>query len=161
MFFSYIIAALVFTALIVRDLLVLAGKKSTARGKHATDPSKLSRWSFGRRASVHAVLSFVSFAVLSYNMLNFLIESYRSWAQSNEVGLPRPNYTLHELMYAVPSLHIWRWSTESTLFQSFAETICREPYHFWWTRQTLLYSIMWNMVMSIEGRSVYTLEAFL
>jgi hypothetical protein len=38
------------------------------------------------------------------------------------------------------------------LFQDFAEVICNDPRHYWWTQLALLYSLGWNIYMSVEGR---------
>ncbi|KAJ9607150.1 hypothetical protein H2200_008222 [Cladophialophora chaetospira] len=143
MFFAYMVAALVLTGLICRDLL---NEYSTTRREcHTQSRDKNGNETKGRRSnetqaqvSIIAALATLSFAALSYHMLNFLIQSYQSWAPSDSLR-------------DVSMSKIWRWSTKSTLFQDFAETINNDPGRFWWTNLALTYTFGWNVYMTVEG----------
>ncbi len=148
-FFSYIAAALGLTGLVTSDL-----KK------------EFSAWSSRRvrdrnvRVCLFAALSTLSFAVLSYHMLDFLIQSYQSWSMSSSLAHPAPPRTFQTFHAAIlwprtwtwASTSIWTWSISSNLFQDFGEVICNDPHRFWWTQLALVYSFGWNMYMSIQGK---------
>ncbi|EXJ64125.1 hypothetical protein A1O7_00461 [Cladophialophora yegresii CBS 114405] len=140
-FYAYIAGALALTGLICRDLMIMYNRFSGQKRKDV----QVLRKDCGRakrgtqsRVSILAALSALSFAVLSYHMLNFLIQSYQSWAPSeslSDVSFPK----------------IWKWSVHSRLFRDFAEAIINDPHRFWWTNLALTYSLGWNVYMSIEG----------
>jgi len=150
LFLSYIAAALALTSIIIYDLY-----KLYERGKHLDGPENPDRITKKRRKmQVLVASSVLSFSMLSYHMLNFLIRSYQMWSQAHCVSLPHSLLSLRsisELYSNVAGLQIWRWSKSSTLFLDFAETICDEPRRFWWTAQALVYSMAWNMYMSLRG----------
>lgn len=143
-FFTYIIAALVLTCVLLNDLN-LPSASSTRPRRHASQSTKRRQHGATNQESTRpwlfAALSATSFAALSYHMLNFLLESYRVWS------------TTKLMDFKVRPRHIWTWSTESRLFREFGEVICNDPRRFWWTRSALVYSFGWNLYMSIEGTS--------
>ncbi len=148
MFFAYIVSALVLTGLICRDLLQEYSGYATRKRLRAQSARKDSDTGRPRaehdihlQVSILAALSAISFAVLSYHMLSFLIESYQSWGPSDSLT-------------DVSSAKIWKWSIGSTLFQDFAEVINNDPDRHWWTKLALTYTLGWNIYMVIEGENI-------
>ena len=145
-FTAYVIAALLLTALLSRDLvnayLYLPKSLRNQDGLH-------------KQLQAVAGLCVMSFSVLSYHMMDYLIESYQTWANNRGIALP---YQLCGKMGLLGSeqqrapLYIWTWLKTSTLFQNFAQTIVVPSEHFWWTQQALLVTMAWSVFMSIEGR---------
>lgn len=57
-------------------------------------------------------------------MLNVLISSYKEWAIHHDVPLPNGMFGPGSLLGPDRrSLHLWRWSITSSLFQDFGEAI--------------------------------------
>ena len=138
-FYLYIVAALLLTGSICRDLLgEYYSKPSRTKKKAKSEVKDGSRQETFFQISVLAVLSTLSFAMLSYHMLSFLILSYQTWAPSH---FPED----------VSLSSVWIWSTNTQLFHDFAETISDDPCRFWWTQLALTYSFGWNVYMTIEG----------
>lgn len=139
-FFGYIVAALIFSGLIGGDLvkeyhLTWERQRMEGKGRKGKDSRKLLT---KLQVPILAALSTLSFAILSYHMLSFLIQSYQRWA-------------LPESWRYVSVLKIWRWSTSSTLFQDFAEAINKDASRSWWTSLALTYTFAWNVYMAVEG----------
>ncbi|KAL8693201.1 MAG: hypothetical protein Q9224_003797 [Gallowayella concinna] len=157
-FVGYVLAALYLSMLIVYDIYKAhksIAPSSSNRGKHVSTQS-----------SLFIALAVLSFSTLSYHMLSYLIYSYQSWVTSKGIealpGLPGSSdiSTLSGLEF---TQQIWQWLTESTLFQNFAETICKNSANFWWTQQALLVTMASALFISIEGtrRQVPHLWAYL
>lgn len=149
-FFSYIVAALLLSTLIVGDLWWLNYVRNYMREKGSKHVTKLSWINFG----ISVALSVLSFSVLSYHMLNFLILSYSNWCDARGISVPEAILGARSVVGIGGSrtpLHVWRWATSSTLFQDFAEVICGDPESWLWTQTALLYSYAWNTYMAIEG----------
>lgn len=107
-----------------------------------------------QKLQMMTVLSCVSFSVLSYNMLNYLIVSYKAWTTARNIPLPTDSYELVKIVsYSDRALHLylWQWLTTSTLFRDFAQTICRANGPFFWTGQALVTTMAWSIFMSVEG----------
>lgn len=141
LFYLYMVAAILLTGLIALDLL-----RAYRQLQHAT----LVGRGQSRNSTILVLmgLAVLSFCSLSYHMLDFLIQSYRSWALSHIVVSRRDQ----PVRYATPkdwadmmALRVWNWSVESNLFQDFGEAICNGPQRFWWTELALLYSYGWNL----------------
>jgi hypothetical protein len=161
-FFSYIAAALALTGLVTSDL-----QKAFTAWSSRSRRSRIHDRDRSVRVSLFAALSTLSFAVLSYRMLDFLIQSYQSWSSiSSSPAVLRPappRRTFEPFRAAIPWpprtqtqtltwTSIWTWSISSNLFQDFGEVICNDPQRFWWTQFALIYSFGWNMYMSIQGK---------
>ena len=143
MFFAYIVAALFLTALVCRDLLneyrpTRERQSAQAKDKVGKNGKVNTEHDIQFQVSILAALSALSFAILSYHMLSFLVQSYQSWAPSDSLRNVSPS-------------RIWQWSIGSTLFQDFAEVINDDPDRFWWTNLALTYSLGWNIYMTVEG----------
>ena len=143
-FYAYIAAALFLSGLICKDLVT---EYFSRPREQRTQSGQVERKN-GKKRDAHtqistlAALSSISFAVLSYHMLSFLVDSFQVWACSN-------------LLSTVSFLSIWNWSINSRLFRDFGEVICNQPRRFWWTQLTLAYSLGWNVYMTIEGKYQY------
>ncbi|KAI1610348.1 hypothetical protein EDD36DRAFT_323018 [Exophiala viscosa] len=144
-FFSYIVAALLLTGILCNDVQKAFSNRQRKNQQSLQDQKA--------RISLSAALATLSFAVLSYHMLSFLIQSYQAWSTGSVSSSTSP-VTFHAFRYAVKNLvpsEIWAWAVNSTLFRDFADVICNDPDHFWWTQAALLYSYAWNVYMSVEG----------
>ena len=85
-------------------------------------------------------------------MLNFLIESYISWAKLWGVQLPLSVFGHNGLLGREGvELHIWQWLTGSTLFLDFAQEICGTWPRYWWTSQALWATMGVNIFMGYHG----------
>lgn len=135
LFWSYILLALLFTTLILLNILSLSQSQILARNKKST--------------IYFSILAILSFATLSYNMLHVLFQSYISWTIT--LSTPYPT-TLPEIFGAnrVP-LHMWQWSTSTSLFQDFAEAIVESPARRAWTIASLQTTLLTSVYMATEG----------
>nr|OQO20092.1 hypothetical protein B0A51_13925 [Rachicladosporium sp. CCFEE 5018] len=129
-FWSYILAALALTSTILHDLY------SQHRTHAPLSPQRQ------RQLLTSSSLGLLSFAALSTNMLNVLIQSFALWSIS------RPS---HGLLSAYPA-EIYTWSTTSTLFLDFGEAIVANSARFFWTQSALLATLSVNFYMALEGR---------
>lgn len=145
-FLSYMLAALLLTAFICRDLI----NQYLSLSKSLWNKSDLHT-----RLRTFASLTFLSFTVLSYHMIDFLLESYQQWAIDRDIELPLRVYGRSGLFgsshHRTP-LYLWSWMKSSTLFQDFARSICEPQEHFWWSGQALLFTLAWSAFLSLEGR---------
>ena len=115
-----------------------------------------------QNVQIFAGLATLSFSVLSYHMMDYLIESYQQWANDRTIGLPDQLYGKGGLLGSASErtpLFIWTWLKTSTLFYSFAQTICKPYEHYIWTEQALLVTMGWCLFMSIEGELSFHLHA--
>lgn len=145
-FIAYILAALLFTTLILRNLY-FAYKAIKASHR------PLNRFEL----SLYAAQSAISFGFLSVNMLLVLIRSYQSWSLHHDI--PLPGFTS---LMSGRDLHLWHWAKTSTLFQDFARDLCADVFQFWWTQSALLLSLLFSVFMAIEGKLLKeALPAFL
>lgn len=142
-FVAYILAALVLTTFLTYSLLATYVSLDPAY-KRLID----------KKLQITAILSCVSFSVLSYNMLHYLIVSYKAWATARSIPLPANPFGLFEIVsYSdrPPQLYLWQWLKTSTLFKDFAQTICMADGAFFWTGQALVTTMAWSIFMSVEG----------
>ena len=127
-FWLYNILALVFTGVTLRTLYRLQQTHKSKRSNAG------AIWLFSS-------LALVSFATLSTNMLNVLIQSFNAWS------------TVHnsEQLASLP-LAIWHWSITSSLFQDFGEAIVADSARFFWVQSALLATLSVFHFMGTEGR---------
>ncbi|KAL8736250.1 MAG: hypothetical protein Q9166_000405 [cf. Caloplaca sp. 2 TL-2023] len=158
-FVGYVLAALFLSTLIVIDLYQAYSSPSSSssnKAKHGFDQSQ-----------IFIAFAILSFSTLSYHMLNYLIYSYQSWATSKHFeDLPGLHTSINVFNLQRVRFHIaqvWQWLTESTLFQNFAETVCKNSANFCWTQQALLVTMASALFISIEGsrRQIPHLWAYL
>ena len=163
-FFSYLVAALSLTSLITYDLFNLYNaRKDAARQQHdhksTTSTTKSGNGSATvspLRLGLSVLFAILSFAVLSYHMLFFLIDSYTNYCRAHSLLYPvTPVEAVGSILSptsASSPLYIWTWATHSTLFEDFAHSIVSQPACWWWTEKALLFSFAWNCFMAIEGK---------
>jgi len=137
-FISYIIAALVLVYLISGELdaryrRLVAQKKGNA-----------SQW---KQFKLFVTLSSISFAVLSWNMLHFLITSYNAWSARQVSALLHTSTSYVDL-----AVSVWQWTIHSTLFLDFARSLCASQSGYWWVMQALMATMTTNVIMQSAGR---------
>lgn len=149
LFWLYIMAALAFTGLITTDIWTLQSAAEASGDKIPNRPNARIRQ---QRAKAHIfwTLSIMSFSILSFHMLYFLIDHYKNWAIVHQAEIPRD---LFDVFSRRTGLNIWKWSHTSTLFQDFAKELCENPQNYWWTSQALIFSFQWNMLMAVQGKT--------
>ncbi|KAK3044609.1 hypothetical protein LTS18_000819 [Coniosporium uncinatum] len=134
LFLSYIVAALILMGFIVFDLLA----QSKRRSQNVVEATKHADGSGGALAAGWAA---ISFAVLSFHMLNVLIASYKSWAGTEKIDLSETSIQA-----------AYKWMMESTLFQDFARDIIRDDVAWWWTQLALIWTMGVSVFMGVEGK---------
>jgi hypothetical protein len=127
-FWLYNVFALVFTGITLRTLFRLQQNYGTKRR------NKGAIWLFGG-------IAMVSFATLSSNMLNVLIQSFNAWSTDRSP----------EELSNLP-LSIWQWSITSSLFRDFGEAIVGDSARFFWVQSALLATLSIFFYMGSEGR---------
>lgn len=145
-FCAYVISALILSVYIISSL--------TSRYLHPSRASQDGEIGNHKSLLIFSAFAALSFSTLSYHMSNYLIVSYQTWAVGR--GYEVSQRLLGEngilaLEKSIP-LRIWQWLTTSTLFQDFAQTICGNSAHFWWTQQALFVTMACSVFMSFEGR---------
>lgn len=131
-FWLYILAALFFTGIILNTLYNLQpAPKSPGHG------SINSLWLF-------SALAALSFATLSFNMINVLINSYTLWSRERSLSLA--DTTLES---------IWHWSIKSTLFKDFGNAIVHDMARYLWVEASLLATLAVCLFVSIEGTHAF------
>ena len=138
-FWTYILAALVLTGIIIRTLCQLHVASKTTQNR-----SLQPTWLF-------ATLALASFGTLSYNMLQVLIQSFNLWSSGQ-----------HPAQLSGYPQAIWQWSITSDLFLDFGEAIVANTARFLWVQSALLATLSIAFYMGIEGRkhSIPRLWAF-
>ena len=126
-FWLYIVAALFFMGVVIYTIVTLPGSSSTSKQQLSQD------------VAIFSILAFISFAVLSFNMLNVLIQSFKAWYGHN--------ITLTELRVE----DIWSWSIESTLFRDFAEALVSTTPRQYWMQAALLATMSVGLFVGSEG----------
>ena len=152
-FLSYILAALLFTSLIVFDIAeahsrqykVLRSHDGASRNAKFSNKQGVDRYLF-----TLVSLAVLSFTTLSYHMMQFLIVSNLEWT-TEHLTLADDNKSLPDVFAS-----LWPWMKTSTLFQDFATAICRTEERFLWTQSALLLSLGWNVWMAVEGKLIIT-----
>jgi len=82
-FFLYIIAALLLTTLLTKDVWKACENRVRSTDRHQkTQIHHAGGPKFEPTISLFATLAALSFTMLSYHMLNFLVQSYQSWTLS-------------------------------------------------------------------------------
>lgn len=132
LFILYMILALLFTSMILHMLVA-----------SYTALSEPQQGEFKRhtRVRVLCIVAPVSFALLSYNMVSYLVLSFQEW-RTLQLG---SGNLLHD---------IWRWTITSTLFTNFAKAIAENPGHpSGGFPSPALTTTLWAMIyMGVEGR---------
>lgn len=127
-FWLYNVFALVFTGITLRTLYRLQQTYETKRRNVG------ATWLF-------CGLALVSFATLSTNMLNVLIQSFDNWSTGRDP----------QQLASLP-LAVWEWSNTSTLFSDFGDAIVEDSARFFWVQSALLATLSIFNFMGTEGR---------
>lgn len=127
-FWLYNVFALIFTGITVRTLHQLQQTHKTKRRNVG------ATWLF-------CGLALISFATLSTNMLNVLIQSFNIWSVGRD-----------PIQLANLPLAIWQWSITSSLFRDFGEAIVGDSARFFWVQSALLATLSVFNYMGTEGR---------
>jgi hypothetical protein len=135
------------------DLVSAYKKRNTSNLRHEKGQDHLQ--DSDKEIKTVCALAVLSFATLSYHMLHFLIQSYRRWSLRKQVPFPKgvSSHGAFRSLEIITRIHVWQWAKESTLFDDFARVLGGEPRRFWWTHLVLVYSLGWNLYMSVEGQS--------
>lgn len=141
LFLSYILLALYFTFSISTSLYAQYKRLSSLKIKEDVKNART------RHIKIYAFLASVSFAILSYNMLNFLIQSLTVWARTQ--NLLGRRVSLVGLRY---------WMLETNLFGTFARELVGEKPSAFWTQAALLQTWFWNIWMAYKGKFAYNLH---
>ncbi|KAF2870423.1 hypothetical protein BDV95DRAFT_546611 [Massariosphaeria phaeospora] len=135
LFLSYNVATLYLTSAICinlyRKYIAVFSTADTAKETKFVRAAKDAR---SRHVKVYAFLASISFATLSYHMLNFLIASYVKWS-----GSPKTS------MADISSESLKRWMLESTLFEDFATELVRDGPSAVWTQMAIIGTWFWNV----------------
>ena len=135
-FWLYIFAALSLSSVVLYTLHGLFHAPDRPKG---TAPKRLL-WMF-------STMALLSFATLSFNMLNVLIQSFNAWSRQTGVGSSSSLAT-----------RIWSWSITSTLFQDFGNAIVQDSVRYFWAQGALLGTLSVCYYIGYEG--VPDLELF-
>ncbi|KAF2097671.1 hypothetical protein NA57DRAFT_76482 [Rhizodiscina lignyota] len=89
-------------------------------------------------------IAYLSFAVLSYHMASFLVQSYQNWSKNVGIPVPEPPYELKPL----------DWMLQSSLFTDFVHDVLGkgENWTVVWVPGALLWTGAMNIWMALEGR---------
>jgi hypothetical protein len=140
-FLSYIVAALYATFTITYSLYTqyntLFNKPYRSAKDVKRDAAKVVR---ARHIKIYAFLASISFAILSYHMLMFLVTHYLEWAGDK-------NRSLSD----VSGDKLKKWMLESTLFQDFAKQLVKDAPNAVWTQAAILATWFWNIWMGQKG----------
>lgn len=142
LFWGYIAAAVYLIWDITRTIRAL--KKISGMFKYGYSP--FYAWVF----ALQLVLSFAS---VSWNMLNVLAQSYQGWAKNAGVSAPQRLIGAQSLLGPERTeLYLWSWSVQSTLFRDFALEITADPARWTWSQSSLGITCVVAYWMGIEGR---------
>ncbi|KAL5404169.1 hypothetical protein PMIN06_003283 [Paraphaeosphaeria minitans] len=133
LFVSYILLALYYSLSISSSLYAQYKRLPSLR---LAEDVKNAR---SRHIMIYAFLASVSFAILSYNMLNFLIQSLTAWARTQNI-----------LGRRVSLLGLRYWMLETSLFGTFAQELVGNRPSAFWTQAALLQTWFWNLWMAYK-----------
>jgi hypothetical protein len=137
-FLSYIVLALYATIAIVISLYSQYAQlyHDASKDSEAVKTAKAAR---SRHIKIYTFLASVSFAVLSYNMLMFLVTHYFDYIGAT-------HRTLEEVDGRVGT-----WMLDSTLFQDFANELVADKMSATWCQFAILGTWWWNIWMGRKG----------
>lgn len=143
LFLTYILLALYLTVFIITSLSLqyheyISNPTSTST-KDSTKNAE-ARSARARHIQIYAFLASISFSLLSYHMLNFLISSYLHW--SGETHVTTANVSEKSLK---------KWMLESSLFESFARELVGDGPSVVWTQIAILGTWFWGVWMGQKG----------
>lgn len=131
-FWLYIVAALSFTGIVIFTIINLPPLKHYDHKQHTTD------------VRIFASLAAISFATLSFNMLNVLIQSFQLWQTPHHRHITTAKSLLTQL---------WMWSITSTPFRDFGEAIVADQARYVWVEAALSATLAVSLYMGFRGKS--------
>ena len=148
LFLSYVLSALILTTYITLSLFkrynsIIAYPLISTK----TPPSRQIRDVRARHIKIYACLASISFATLSYHMLNFLLTNYSQWSGGaarmlgSWEGISRDVFVLKQ------------WMLNSTLFESFARELVHDGPSTIWMQISILGTWFWGVWMGEKGKS--------
>jgi len=142
LFIVYILLALYCTASITISLYRQYNSISSVKPGEKQEDAQLKAIQNARKRhiKIYAFLASLSFATLSYHMLNFLAHSYDEWASSKWL-----------LIRTLSREHLTGWMRDSTLFESFATQLVGDGASTVWTQASILVTWFWNIWMAAKG----------
>lgn len=141
LFLSYTLAALCLVTILSVSLYRRYAFIFSVRGRaEERGELKAARDARSRHVKIYAFLASISFAVLSYHMLNFLIESYLRWGGLRDIS--KAGVSVEELK---------RWMFESMLFESFARELVHDGPSAVWAQIAILGTWFSNVWMAGKG----------
>ena len=141
LFLSYILLALYFTSSISLSLYTQYKRIPSAELPQDIKNARI------RHIKIYTFLASISFALLSYNMLGFLMTSLTAWARTKNL-----------LGVRVGLGDFGGWMLETSLFESFAQELVRKRPSAVWTQGALLGTWFWNVWMASKGKICFTSE---
>ena len=151
-FVCYVSSALFLTGLIIGMLYRTYQSLPSSRPTYIAKNPYLEG-----QVRLFASLSVISFSVLSYHMVNVILQSYQAWATTQSLKssdqLGEDQIFLNTQIYW-PCICLWEWLKDSHLFEDFGNAIVDNSARYWWTQQALLTSILWSVFMSVEGTAI-------
>lgn len=134
LFLTYIALALYFTFTTIISLRRQYKRISTLKLPQDAQHARK------RHIKIYTGLATISFTILSYNMLRFLIESLATWSRTKTLLGVHPG-----------GLALGSWMLESTLFTDFAKELVKDGPTAVWTQAALLGTWYSNVWMAHKG----------
>lgn len=100
-----------------------------------------------------AGLAALSFIVLWYHSLEYMLLSYRAWA--NEMDGPIPTRLRGRggiFGDGSVGVDLGRWLRDTNLVTESAEIIVERSKRYWWSQQLVLGGIPWSIFLGVEGK---------
>jgi hypothetical protein len=145
LFVLYVLAALALTAFLFSDLVRLASPGRTGTKAPSVTPQA---WLLG-------LFALISFSLLSYNMLRFLLVHYRDWSVVRGLHLAPAgsgaSFVSNDANLQNLAANVWQWLTEAGLFERFARELAGTEPALWWVQCALLHSVLVAVYLEIEG----------
>jgi hypothetical protein len=123
-FWLYIFAALALTGLVLWTLAMIESPQRRCQ----------------KSILLFSALAVLSFATISFNMLNVLVSSYTLWAREHSLNLGDTS-----------AGSIWRWSITSNLFRDFGNAIVENTARYFWAEASLLATLSMCLHVGMEG----------
>ncbi|KAI4622486.1 uncharacterized protein J4E87_006428 [Alternaria ethzedia] len=140
-FLSYIVAALYATIKISYSLYSQYSAIFNTSSPSKNEKLNAAKAARARHIKIYAFLASISFAMLSYHMLMFLITHYLEWSGDKSRSFSN-----------VSADQVKRWMLESTLFQDFAQDLVKDAPNAVWTQAAILATWFWKIYMAQKGK---------
>ncbi|KAI9654302.1 MAG: hypothetical protein M1831_005467 [Alyxoria varia] len=143
LFISYVVAALLVTGKLVWSLRVNYRNMSHAAWENPAIRGFIA---------LFTMMSVLSFGLLSFNMLSFLVESHGKFGSAqSKFKIPFITSTKRAVSDSYGG-SIWNWMTSSSLFFDFASQLLNSPSAFEWSEKALTLTMMSMLYMGAAGK---------